>query len=95
MHLRARGHARLAHQQRAEILKTDRVGQQHEEQRTESDRRLSSLSMPTRNRHDPAHATQQYLRRACPKTFSVSRNHAHAAHAGGLPAMLPIILWAD
>jgi len=57
----ARGNSRLAHQQRAEILEADRVGQQRKHQRAESDRGLSPPSTPTRNRHDLAHSTQQHL----------------------------------
>ena len=38
---RARGDARLARQQRAEILVADGAGQQRDDQRTEADRRKS------------------------------------------------------
>ena len=59
MRARARGDARLAREQRAEILKADLVGQQRERQRADIDLRQSLRAASAKLPLSHAHATPQ------------------------------------
>ena len=91
MPLRARGNSRLAHQQRAEILKADRVGQQREDQRAKPIDTVFAVDA-----YAPSTASRDATHALAHDHADIDDNRSDHAHAGRrMATMRPVFLWTD